>query len=688
MLLTASFTEYICIVNHEDNISIMSDNIFQKFRDKFFEEANMLLDRFENDILQLEKSPDEHELYESVFRAMHTIKGASAMYGFDHISAYTHLLENIFQNMRDGKIRFSKEISEISLLSIDHIHKLLDDEKLTNQDLRMKHEILMAQVNRIASIRIGEITSEHETIKTTDKIRKTWYIIINTSEQMFFRGINLQGICKELSALGEYKVTNVPAIRSDSSEGWGIVLVTDASLGDIRDVLMFIEDECRIIRIADGDALHSGMDSLFRSGQDPESVQNEPSITDLIEKNAAGRNAAAIDSDSDKQVFVRQKSKRISVETDKLDNLMYLVSQLITLNSRLNVANLENDYLRQRDYIEKLDILSKQFRDNALEIRLVPLRDITLRFQRLVRDLSKSMCKKIEFLAEGIDTELDKNTIDAIAEPLMHIIRNCADHGIEMPDVRKKLGKPETGIIKLSASYSGNHIIIKINDDGKGIELEKVRIKAIEKGILKKSDNPTDQELHKILFLPGFSTANEVSEVSGRGVGMDIVKKRLAELRGTISLDSKAGQGTSFNISLNQSISIADTLLFQVQESQFILPVAEILSCDEIDRKHINLKKHTSTIEYFNELIPLINLRDFFSLAGMYSENPKIITVRNGEQTMALLVDNIVGEHQAVLKPLHKTFDHENVISSVSQLGNGKIAFFIESGILYRQLAS
>lgn len=663
----------------------MNDNIIQRFRDKFFEEANMLLDRFEKDILELEKTPGDMDLQESVFRAMHTIKGISAMYGFEFISEFTHVLENIFQNLRDGKISFSKEISEISLLSIDHIHKLLNDEKLQDNELRSEHRNLLAQVNRITSVTNTATNVVQTPAKQENNTDQTWYIIIHTSEHMYFRGINLLGICKELAALGEYQVESIPVLNSKDEDCWGIMLQTSASLDDIRDVFMFIEDDCLIFRIADRDILNA---------EAVVSLENaEPSIIDLIEKNdlnkSSGEGPRTVnENDPERPGNAKNISKRISVDTGKLDNLMYLVSQLVTLNSQFSVANRDRDFQKQRDYIEMLDSLSKQFRANALEIRLVPLSDITLRFQRLIRDLSKSVGKKIEFLTEGLDTELDKSTIDSIVEPIMHIIRNCADHGIELPRERVKLGKSETGKIKLSASYSGTYIVIKIQDDGAGLDLEKVHRKAVEKGILKAADNPTEQELFDIIFIPGFSTAQSLSEVSGRGVGMDIVRRRIADLRGSVTINSKKGEGTIFTIRLSQSMAITDTLLFKVQDNYFILPVSEIESCNQINALNLDSRKHTSTIQYNDELIPYIDLRKYLKLDGEYNGQSKSIVVKNENQYMAILADKIIGEHQAVLKPLHKTYSNETIITSVSQLGDGNLAFLIDTGILNKQICA
>jgi two-component system chemotaxis sensor kinase CheA len=269
----------------------------------------------------------------------------------------------------------------------------------------------------------------------------------------------------------------------------------------------------------------------------------------------------------------------------------------------------------------------------------------------------------------------------------MHLIRNCIDHGIEDPDSRKAMGKPETGMIKLAANYAGNNIIIRIEDDGNGIDIKKIQQKALEKGILQSSSNPHEEELLNFIFLPGFSTAKSLSEVSGRGVGMDIVKKRITDLRGTIAIETKVGIGTKFIIKLNQSMAITDTLLFIVEDSYFILPVSEIETCDEVEITEIQKRKHTSTIPYNKMLIPFVDLRKHLNLNGNYDTNAKSIIVRNGNKILAIIADGIIGEHQAVLKPLNHTYTSETIITSVSQLGNGKIAFYIDTGVLYNQIA-
>jgi len=659
----------------------MDDKIIQKFREKFLEEAHLLLESLEKDVLQSETQPNNRNLHESAFRSMHTLKGISAMYGFKYVSDCTHLLESIFQNIRDGKSLLSKEISEISLNSIDHIRQLLADETLSDNALRQRHQLLMSQIEQLANTSLPSEQQQPEATLaiTTLTTTRSYYIILNTTEQMYFRGISLGNIYSELASLGKCSIQKIPVLNDEGSDSWGLLLVTSSPMDDIMDAIMFIEDNCCVIKVADFDILNPSNNTA---------QPIEQSILDLIEN----KNFAPITIPEDKQQNTEKKSvvpvqsKRISVDTHKLDDLMHLVSQLITLHTQLYDATQNQNQELQFDYLEDLDNLSKQFRNNALEIRLVPLNDVALRFQRLVRDLSKTMGKQIEFITEGTENELDKNTIDGITEPIMHIIRNSIDHGIEMPDIRKQAGKPETGTIRLSASYVSNHTIIKISDDGKGIDLERIKTKAIEKGILTVSDRPTDSELLDIIFLPGFSTAQNLTEVSGRGVGMDIVKKRITDLRGSVSVETKKGEGTTFIIKISQSMTITDTLLFQVGQDYFISPLADIVMCDQIEEENWKQTIRKATLPYNDELIPVVDLRKTLTIDGDYNTHARYLVLNTAQKQIAILADSIIGEHQAVLKPLEGTYGKNFFISSVSQLGNGKLAFYIDGNEVYDYL--
>jgi Chemotaxis protein histidine kinase and related kinases len=663
------------------------DSILHRFRDKFIEEANGLLDRLEKDLLDLENKPASKELIESAFRAMHTIKGVSGMYGFDFICEFTHHMESIYQAIREEKLQFNKEIFDITFQSVDHIRRLLSDEKLADTVNQKTHNSLIESITRILSA--GQpiapvVKKEEETAAPKEKKMNTWHILLNTNEKMFFRGISLINIFKELSDLGSYEIEKVENLSVPDNDSWNIFLTTAASEDEIKEVFLFIEDDCTIVNLVNG--------NLFADDTDEEAVAvvegQEISILDYIEDSGKQKEKKPEPEKETKTEIVigKKQIKRISVDSSKLDHLMFLVSELITVNSQLTLSSRESVYDKIRPYLEKIDALSKQFRNNAIEIRLVPLSDTVLRFQRLIRDLSKQLGKKVDFVTQGTNTELDKNTIDQLTEPLMHLVRNCLDHGIESPETRIQKGKPEQGTITMSAYNSGNNVFIEISDDGSGINIEKVRNKAIDKGIIKPTDKLEKNDIFNLIFLPGFSTAQSLTEVSGRGVGMDVVKKRISDLRGEVFVDSELGVGTTFTLKLQQSLSIVDSLLFTVDDNYFTVPISDIEICSQVSHKELEQRRHTSTLPFNNQLIPFVDLRSLLNLGGEYKENLKLIIIKNSEREIALLSDKIVGEHQAVLKPLGRSLRDQKYITSASQLGDGNMAFMIDVNALIKNI--
>lgn len=661
------------------------DPILLKFRGKFIEESVTLLDQLEKDLLELEKRPDDKELIESAFRAMHTIKGISGMYGFDCIAEFTHQMESLFMAIRDHIMGFSREIFDISFLSIDHIRRLLTDENLIDPDNKLTNEKLLKSICSILtdanSISCNALTNKG--IEPNTSTPSSWHILLKADEQIYFRGISLMNIFSDLANIGRFEISRLSYQSDKEIDTWSIVLYTDAAETDIKEVFMFIEDNCIFTRLTN--------QNLFETQNCIETL-NELSILDFIESKEGAINEIIIDDNeinSTKNIITEAKAnlvKRIPVDSAKLDNLMYLVSELITLNSRFTLATRDEKYEALLPFTERLDNLSKLFRNNALEIRLVPLSETVLRFKRLIRDLSKQLHKKVELITDGVDTELDKTTLDQLNDPLMHIIRNCIDHGIELPADRLSKGKKEIGTIRISASHSGNYVMIRVEDDGGGIDTNKIRAKAIEKKLIGINDQLTKEELVQLIFLPGFSTNENITEVSGRGVGMDVVKRKITDLRGEVSINSEFGIGTTFILKLQQSVTIIDTLLFKVEDTYFTIPVSDVDVCLQVNKTFITQRQHTGTIPYTSQLIPYLSLRETFALEGSYTDKIKAIIIKNNDKQIALLTDEIIGEHQAVLKPLGKLFKNEKSISAASQLGDGKLAFMLDTNELFAKL--
>jgi two-component system, chemotaxis family, sensor kinase CheA len=665
------------------------DPILQRFKLIFLEEASDLLDQLEKDLLDLEIAPDNQELIESAFRAMHTIKGVSGMYGFDFVGEFTHNMENLYQAIRDKILRFDKDIFDVTFQSIDHIRKLLTDESLLVPENQKNQKTILDAITSIlakVSRDIPNIMALTDEVNTKNQqIPYTWHILIRTNEQIYFRGISIVNIFQDLSSLGQFEISRLDHLSNEEIDTWSVILYSSVKENDIREVFMFMEDDCTFTRLTPR--------NLFDDLNLDSAKADEPSIMDYVEsQDKTGKNDIPPEANFIPEQSLKSKTKtdkekktgkRISVDSEKLDHLMYLVSELITLNSQFTLNTSDNKYEKIWPYTERLDNLSKQFRNNALDIRLVPLSESILRFKRLIRDLSQHLNKDVELITDGIDTEVDKGTIDQLNDPLMHIIRNCIDHGIEAPDLRRKKGKSGTGVIKITATNSGNMVIIRVEDDGSGIDMEKIRKKAVEKGIFKASDTPTKQELTEMIFLPGFSTAKSLTEVSGRGVGMDVVRRKITELRGEVHVESEWGIGTSFTLKLQQSIAIIDTLLFKVENTFFTVAISDINICLQIPFVEIEKRKHTRTIPFENQLIPFVDIRSCFDLGGCYGEITKAIILKMNDRQMALLTDVIVGGHQAVLKPLGGLFREQKCIGAASQLGDGKLAFMIDTNELF-----
>lgn len=666
------------------------EDLFQKFRKQFFEEIFGLLELLEADLLNLEKEPNNQQIIESVFRAMHTIKGTSAMYGCTHISDFTHHLENIFQTIRDTKIPTEKGIIDISLESLDHIKCLMNDENLKDSSNIARNNDLLEKISKytfqdVESTVLPESADSEESAK-----KQSWYVLLRTDEHIFNRGVSLINIFTDLASLGTYNIHRIASLSNNETEVWGIVLVSSAHINEIKEVFMFIEDNCKFVLLKEGDLQNEDDIRKFSEKQFlfpdlPDTAPQDQLELPVTEPEVApvkGKTSALV------AEAAKHNLKRVTVEASKLDYLMFLVSELITLNSRLLQTTKDEYYENIRPQIEQMESLTKLFRSNALEIRLVPLGDLVVKFQRLVRDLGKQLGKKIELVTQGTDTELDKNTIDLISEPIIHIIRNCVDHGIEMPEERLKKGKPETGVIKLSARQAGNYINIVIEDDGAGLNLEKIRNKAIEKGIVKAGDNLSKPEICDLIFHSGISTSNNITKVSGRGVGMDVVKRKITELRGDIIIDTEKDRGTSFLLKIQQSIAIIDTLLFKVHNAYFILPLTDIEICIHIEKSKIIDSQNTRTIDFNDKMVPYLDLRSYFNLSGSYPDKIRALIVKEGGQYICLLCDEIIGEQQAVLKPLGESFDNETGITAVSQHGNGDWAYMLNVHFLHKLLSS
>ncbi|HVD97481.1 MAG TPA: chemotaxis protein CheA [Cytophagaceae bacterium] len=665
------------------------------FKAKFINEANDLVNNLEESVLALENDREDTALIEQIFRVMHTFKGSSNMFGFDKIGEFTHHLETIYDLIRFHKLTLNAEIFNITLLSVDHLKKLLKDEKLNDPATVRTHNSLLEKI--IA------ITKDHEDKKETSvdasnekKDRySTYHISVLPKRNILLNGNNILYLIDDLLMLGEGRAiansTAIPMLEKAEHTAcylsWEVFLATSEAEAAIREVFLFAEGECelKITCIAKEkdlfrqEAFVELLDqySLFASEFNLEAVYAFLGQQQVCKTTTSAEVRSATAS---------KESGSIKVSSDKLDELMNLVSELVTTQARLSLFSEQSHNGELNVIAENIEKISRRLRDTTFNICLVPIGSMHTRFKRLVRDLGNDLGKEVDFVVEGSETELDKTIIESITDPLLHIIRNSMDHGIEEASVRLQAGKPAKGKIMLRAYYSGANVHIELIDDGAGLDAERIRQKAIEKGLITKEEKLSKKEIFDLIFLPGFSTAEKVTGISGRGVGMDVVKRNITDIRGEIAMESVPGEGTKITIILPLTLSIIDGLLVRIQDTHFIIPLSVVEKCYEVHHEvFVNNYKELIVLE--GRQVPYLYLRDEFGMSENCPEIEQVVVVKYEDKQIGVSVDSIVGEYQAVLKPLGKLYRSVQIISGATILGDGSVALVMDTSQMIKQLS-
>jgi len=689
--------------------------MLEQFKQKYIEEVNDLLNDLEDTVLALEQNPGSADDINQVFRVMHTIKGTAGMYDFKTVEKITHDVESIYGKIRDSALSVSTEVLNLTLECVDLIRNLLNNGESNFQE---EIAVFFTKLSAVSADGVEQTLSDTGAGSDGADLGDgfvTYYLLFAPEADIKDRGINISGILSDIDAAGEGVI--MPRYRTEEDTGgkyntyWEAVFSTQKSYQDLTEIFLFVEDEVKITKIADGD-LFKNPDFIAELTSLQESEQNYLDIGKLTTFAGGGKTISdkptlelpTEDVKTEKKAVNKEdtvsaeekiinravaaadtKTSSVKVDSDKLDELMNLVSELVTTKAEMMLLFEKYNIQELGALCEKVDRLSNRFKDNALSIRLVPIESLMLRFQRLVRDLSAELGKKIDFKTDGTDTELDKTIIDNLSVPLMHIIRNSIDHGIEPPEVRLANNKSEHGLIKFTAFYSGNNVFIQIQDDGAGIDCEALRKKAIEKGFLKPSDKLSDKQLMELIFMPGFSTAEKITGISGRGVGMDVVKQNIVKLRGEIEVTSEKGLGTAVTIKLPFTLSIIDTLLVSIDKTLLLVPVYMIDSCTQITRRQ--LEADNGRFIYEGEPTTIIDLRKELEFSGKPPKIEHVVVVNyKDDMHVGLIVDKIIGEHQAVLKSLGKYFANQEYISGGSILGDGSIALVLDVPKLIKQM--
>ncbi|MBC7923831.1 MAG: chemotaxis protein CheA [Ferruginibacter sp.] len=662
----------------------------------FVEEATDLIGELEKSLLALGQTINSPAI-EQVFRVMHTLKGNSAMFGFDAMSECTHQLETVYDLVRTDRMDFSEAILDVTLASVDHLRHLLTDAGLADARLRANHVRLLDQIGALSQLSApAEIPPEAHPSPV-----RTGYLVFRPHPAIMVNGSNLLFLLDELHALGDCRVNahsrHIPPLEELSVETcyihWDAYLATAASEASIREVFLFVEDvsDLEIHWVSEGNLLVNEqfvahLEEQYLTGQEVNIKELQAYVNQLL---AIIREKTLAQYPGAKEVDPRGQRETgavstIRVASDKLDDLMNLVSELLTTQARLNLIAADSAQSELVAVAENIEKISRQLSDSTFSICLVPLESMLTRFQRLVRDLSAELGKEVRFAAEGTDTELDKTLIESLTDPLLHIFRNSIDHGIENPEVRMAGGKPRQGTITLKASYAGNHVLIQIQDDGAGLDQEKIRAKAVSKGLVPAGAVLNEKEVCDLIFQPGFSTAEKVTGVSGRGVGMDVVRRKIADVRGEVSVTSQRYVGTTITLKLPLTISIIDGLLVRIADTHFVIPLAVVDKCYETN--HALLTNTFSNLVVLDgQQVPFFYLRTEFDVPENGPAIEQMVVVRHEGRRIGLTVDAIVGEYQAVLKPLGRLYKHLSILSGATILGDGTVALVVDTGQLIRE---
>jgi two-component system chemotaxis sensor kinase CheA len=637
-----------------------------QFRQAFREEAREILLDLEATLLELNERRDDMELVGRAFRSLHTIKGSGAMFGFDSLAGFTHNLENAFDEVRSGRLAVTADLVDLTLAALDHIRVLLEDSQ--TGDLVGRERLLERLRSMTATPRepLAEtsVPSHAESAPATACAEThAWNIHFAPGPQLMRRGSDPLQLVRELAGMGELESTcsmaSLPPLPELDPERcyitWDCVLRTPASPDAIRDVFIFVED-CS--------------DLSIEPHEKPLVV--EPDLTALaLQEKRGGRGGR-------RPYDAPDTASSIRVAAAKLDQFVNLVGELVTVQARLGELAARRDDPEVSAVAEEVDRLASALRETSMNVRMMPIRGTFEKFRRLVHDLARDLDKDVELTIEGADTELDKTVIDQLSDPLMHLIRNSMDHGIGSPQDRIAGGKPARGTIHLAARYSGASVLISVSDDGRGIDVGAVRARAVERGLIGPDDQLNESELNALIFQPGFSTSRQVTDVSGRGVGMDVVRRNIDKLRGNIDVASQAGKGTTVTLRLPLTLAIIDGLLVTVGDAYFVLPLATTLECIEMSRKQIDNARGQSLINVRGDVVPYIRLREHFNVSAPLPAFEQVMLVETEDGRYGLVFDRVLGNCQTMIKSLGRVYRHVQTVSGATILGNGTVALILD----------
>ncbi len=667
----------------------------------FCEDVDEQLTFMENALVAMQESGVDDESMGALFRAMHTIKGTAGMFGFDDVVGFTHIAENLLSEARDGKVTLTEDLIDTFLKAKDHTQKLVDlavnNEVLDESMQATNNEFIKILKSMMPGAKSQEDVVEvipNDAPNDDDTNKKLWHISFRLKPNFFSSGMDIISILNFFSLLGEIKKqlfigSNIPEIKdinpTEAYIGYEILFLSDVLYSEIEEIFEFVIDDIdlHIFKANDMNMLKSLIENSF----DKISLKNEliahgfenmnllKEEKEPVKKEVSDSNISKPKIKSKKNT---NKSFSLRVDSSKIDQLINQISEMVIANAKVTQRA---DMLDDNELSESATILSdmlEEIRTGIMNIRMVQVGDSFNKFKRIVHDIAKKVDKEIDFEIVGGDTELDKMVVEKISDPLMHMLRNSIDHGIEMPIEREALGKSRHGHVRLKTYPDAGTIVIQISDDGKGLPKEKILAKAIANGLISQNNNLNDKEIYNLIFAAGLSTADQVSDISGRGVGMDVVKRNIESLRGTVEIDSKPGEGSLFTIRLPLTLAVIDGFLVQSGNTKYIIPLEMIQECIELDEYY---KKEMGENEFINLrdfMLPLLDIRTYFKETKSQSKRENIVVIRYGDYKIGIMVDELFGEFQTVIKPLGDVFCNVPGISGGTILGSGEIALIFD----------
>lgn len=662
-----------------------------QYMDIFLIESKEHLLNLNQSLLELESNPQSKLILDEIFRAAHTLKGMASTMGFENVADLTHVMENVLTGLRNQEVTISNQLIDLLFQCLDSLQNMIESIEAGKSDnLPINQLIQLLQdaanglnINKQPEIEANPIKLVAHELELNDydvnmivtayqKGFKAYHIGIEVAPDSLMKSVRAFMVFRNLEEVGEIIKCNPPAQvleEGNFENGFDLILITKTEAASITERIHTISE----IKLAKCTLLELPPEELGQENNDVQSDQAKQTM-DLTE---------------DQPNSLRQPTKvrqTVRVDIERLDKLMNLVGELVINKTRLQQIGQANNLIELNETVEQFDRISIDLQNLVMKVRMVPVEQVFNRFPRMVRDLAKDLGKEIRFVIEGKETELDRTVIDEIGDPLVHLLRNSIDHGIESSDARRAAGKSSEGFVRLVARHEGNNVIIEVEDDGRGIDPERVRARAVSLGLLNKdSELADDNSILNFIFQPGFSTAEQITELSGRGVGLDVVRSKIEALSGTVTVESKLGAGTKFKVRLPLTLAIIQALLINVAQETYAIPLSAVDETVAITPENIKQVQNQEVVVLRGKVLPVIRLHNLLNIADRINGGRvfHVVIVRKGDKQAGLIVDSLIGQQEIVIKSLGKLLTGIPGLAGATILGNGEVSLILDVGTLF-----